>query len=779
MTQTQVLVPISVNTHVKNKVPNAEQAKLQKGFTSKTICLDDIVNHVLEGHALVPAWLDTDADGNSVRQNTAFQKAQLVFLDVDNSIKVNGVKRCLTEAEGYTPLEKVVGNENYQKHAFLVYTSPSHSPEWHRYRIVFCLPEAIRDVGRYREIVSAFITRIGSDESCKSPVNIFYGNTDAEIFPFGNVLTPEFVDRAVLWAANIHKEERVASEHINGSLTADHVRQMLSHIPVKLEYKDWIRIISGIKTKFDEDTTIQLVEEWSPGTPGEVRAKLRSGLGDGRVNIGTVIYIAKQYGYKPPREIFSDMKFEEEAGLLYKGVKYRLTQAGNGERFVDMYKDKVRYCVEQKMWYVWDSKRLVADKGGVVSQLALKCFREIIREAADVPDARQAADVFKFAKSSESKTVIEASLHFAHRGTRLAVLAEKFDSKPLMINLNNGIFDLETMLLYEHDIEEHHTKIIPIDYIEDAECPKWEAFLQRIFAGNQELIDWMQKAVGYTLSALTSEECLFFAYGSGSNGKSMFFSVLDMLLGGPDGYSHKAKTELVMMRKGDPGVPMDIAELKGRRLVYTDELSDNKRFDESKIKDITSHDRLNGRVIYQESITFMPTHKLWMYGNLRPTITGQDEGIWRRIHLIPFTVTIPDEEKRAPEIMKAEFQAEISGILRWALTGFKRFREEKGLRPVPAIIKAASSQYRADMDTLGAFISEEIADVPGVHLPQKILYARYKAWCMEQGVNYVMTSKKLSMTLMELKGWTGRPDRTRAMEWFGKALTNTGLDSMF
>jgi len=775
----QLLVPVSVNDGVTNKVPAGEMVKLQRGFSSQTLCCDDIASHVLEGHAFVPAWLDHDAEGKSIRKNTAFQKAQLIFLDIDNSITENGIKRRQTDEEGYTPLEKVVGNAAYQDNAFLIYTSPSHTPEWHRYRIVFCLPEPVRDVERYKQIVAAFISRIGADPACKSPVHIFYGNTKAEVFPFGNVLSQNFVDGVVLWASNIEEEERVASEHINGALTADHVREMLKFLPPKVDYKDWIRIISGLRTKFDEETTVSLVEEWSPGKPGEVRAKLRSGLGSGRVGIGTVIYICKQYGYKPPREIFKDTKDLEEAGLLYKGVRYRLTQAGNGERFVDAYRDRVRYCVEQKLWYVWDGKRLVAHRGSDVSQLALQCFRDIIKEAAEVPDARQAADVFKWAKSSESKTTVENSLYFARSGTRLTVLADKLDAKPLCLNLNNGIFDLETMLLCEHDIEELHTKIIPIDYIEDAECPKWLEFLDTIFAGDQELIEWMQKAVGYTLSALTSEECLFFAYGSGANGKSIFFSVLDMLMGGPDGYSHKAKTELVMMRKGDPLVPMDIAELRGRRFVYTDELTDNKRFDESKIKDITSHDRLNGRMIYQETITFNPTHKLWMYGNHRPTITGQDEGIWRRLHLIPFTVTIPDEKKRPPEELKAEFQAEISGILRWALTGFKKWRDQKGLRPLPKVIAEATKDYRSDMDTIGAFIAEEVAESVGASIPHKVLYARYKAWCQEQGITYVMTSKKLTMSLAESKGWKARIDRKGYREWLERSLVSQDPSSMF
>lgn len=772
-------VPISVNPNVRNKVPKEGMVALQKGFQSKTLCVDDIVNHVLEGHALVPAWMDVDPEGNSLRQNTAFQKAQLVFLDIDNSIKENGVKRCITDAEGYTPLDKVIGNKRYQELAYLIYTSPSHTPEWHRYRIVFCLPEAVRDVNAYRKIVAAFIRRIGSDEACKSPVNIFYGNTAAEVFPYGNVLTQAFVDEVLGWTANLDKEERTSKEHINGSLTKEHAREMLKKIPPDIFYDDWIKIVSALAYHFGEDACVELVEEWSECKEGEVRYRIRKGLGTGRCTIGTVIHYARMYGYNPPAEIYKDGKLEEDAGLIYPGMSYRMTQPGNGERFVEAHKEVVRYCIEQETWYVWDGSRLVRDNGGIIRKMAVGTFREIVKEAANVRDARQAIDVLKWAKASESKTNVEAALYFAHSGTGLAVSADKFDRNPLKINLRNGIFNLQTMELDPHDIDEMHTKIIPIDYIETAECPNWNAFLMKIFNNDTKLIKWMRKAVGYTLTGLTSEECLFFAYGSGANGKSIFFSVVDMLMGGSEGYSHKAKNEMVMMRKGDPGVPMDIAELKGQRFVYTDELPENRRFDENKIKDITSHDRLNGRHIYERSITFFPSHKLWMYGNHRPTITGQDDGIWRRIHLIPFTVKIPKGEQRAPEALKAEFQAEASGILRWALTGYYEWANEGGLYPTPKVIQEATNSYRNEMDTVGMFINEEIVETAGVSLPQKTLYARYKAWCIEKGFSYVMTSNKLSMTLHETKGWAHRIDRKGQREWLGRQLTIHEQESIF
>lgn len=765
-----MLVPISINPNVVNKVSPAQMRELQRGFTSETLHIDDVVSHILSGHALNPAWLAQDESGHSVRRNDAFTKAQLIFLDIDNSVKnEHGEKRCKTLEEGYIPFEKVATNEAIQRNAFLVYTTPSHSDEWNRYRIVFCLPEPLEDVGKYKDILKAFIMRCNADEACKSPVHVYYGNTDALVHQFGNVLSQAFVDSVVHWSANLHREERVADESVNGSLGTEHVEAMLAAIPSKLEYIDWIRVISAVASRFDEDTTVRLIEAWSPGNPGEVRYKVRHRLQ--RIGIGTLIHIAKAHGYKVDKTMYTKGSLEEEAGITYAGVRYRLTQSGNAERFVDAHKNDVRYCVQESMWYVWDGKRLVADHQNAVSAMALRVFRDIIKEAADIDNADARTATLKWAKSCESRATIDASLDLAKRGTVLTVVAEDLDGKPLCVNLSNGIFDLETMTLCEHDIDELHTRIVPIDYVEDAECPKWLEFLNRIFAGDQEVIEFIQRAVGYTLCAYTSEECLFFAYGSGANGKSVFFSVLDMLSGGSEGYALKAKNELVMLRRGDPGVPMDIAELKGKRFVYTDELPDNRRFDESKIKDITSHDRLTGRFIFEKPFSFQPTHTLWMYGNHRPVITGQDDGIWRRIRLIPFMVTIPEGERRPPEELKAEFRAEASGILLWALKGFGKWRRY-GLG-APASVKAATELYRGEMDTLQGFITEEISEESGSKLTHKELYVRYKAWCLEQGIAHIMTSRKLSMQLLEVKHWASELDRKASRVWIGRRLNQS------
>jgi len=776
MQDSKITVPLSINDQVVDKVPDEKMNALTRGYRARVLDVDEIVEHVRQGHALNAAQLMMDERGNTRRSNDSFEQAQLIILDIDNSITENGVKRRKTDEEGYLSIDYISTDDFIKEAAFLIYTSPSHTDKWHRFRLLFCLPEPIRDVKLYKTTLKAFIERYGADRACSDPARAFFGNTKAEFWAFGNVVPQRYIDSIVEMHREAPREESRASQVIKGDMDPDHVREMLKYIPAKLEYIDWVKVISGVASKFDLETTVTLIEEWSPGETGEVLYKVRHRLE--RVGIGTVIHLAKMYGYRPSRGVYADTSLEEEAGILVEGVNYRLTQMGNAERFVDAHKDVVRYCVERGMWLVWDGKRLVADAAGRVSQLAKETFRNIIVEAASVDKSSVRESVLKWAKQSESKACIDASLDLAHRGTEITVLADELDAKPLCINLNNGIFDLATMTLNEHDIGELHTKIIPIDFVEDAECPQWEAFLETIFAGNRDVIDFIQRAVGYTLTGLVSEECLFFCYGSGSNGKSVFFSVLDMLLGGGEGYVTKAKNSLVIQQKADNNNTMDVAELKGSRFVYCEELPGRKSFDESRVKEITSHDKLKARFLYERSFEFHSTFKLWIYGNNKPTIRDKDNGIWRRINLIPFTVTIDESQKVAPEVLMHRFRSEASGILLWALKGFYEWKYNGGLR-TPQSIKDATKEYRTEMDTTQAFIDEMVVEKPGSILPQKELYKAYLEWAKDNGFTHTVTSVKLSMELFENKKWGSKQDRKGSREWLGRALASSSESSLF
>jgi putative DNA primase/helicase len=260
-----------------------------------------------------------------------------------------------------------------------------------------------------------------------------------------------------------------------------------------------------------------------------------------------------------------------------------------------------------------------------------------------------------------------------------------------------------------------------VAYHPEAECPTWDAFLWRIMGGRQNIIDFLRRAVGYSLTGMVTEQCLFFLHGTGANGKSTFIEALATMFGD---YFQKAPTEMIMTKYGQ-GVPNDVARLPGTRFVVAAEIEEGRQLAESLIKDLTGGDTVTARFLHREFFEFKSTHKLWMYGNHKPIVKGTDDGIWRRMRLIPFNVTIPEEERDAnlPEALKTE----LDGILAWAVRGCLEWQHD-GLG-VPDEVKNATKKYRAEMDSLAEFIVDCCVEGPGYLAGAADLHKRYSAWC--------------------------------------------------
>jgi len=273
----------------------------------------------------------------------------------------------------------------------------------------------------------------------------------------------------------------------------------------------------------------------------------------------------------------------------------------------------------------------------------------------------------------------------------------------------------------------------------------WEAFLQRVTNDNGELRGYLHRAAGYSLTGDVSEQCLFFAYGIGANGKSTYFDVLMQVLGD---YAQKGPRELLLLRRGD-SVPTEVARLKGSRFVVSAEVSENGRLNEAQIKDLTGGDRLVARFMHRDFFEFNATHKLWIYGNHKPVIRGTDHGIWRRILLIPFEVCIPPEEQDGH--LKDKLAAELPGILAWAVRGCLEWQRQ-GLQPPPEVL-CATEDYRQQMDVLGQFISDCCCLGPKLTAGSSLLYAVYKEWCEKAG-EHVRSQRWLGMQLRD-RGFVG------------------------
>jgi putative DNA primase/helicase len=274
------------------------------------------------------------------------------------------------------------------------------------------------------------------------------------------------------------------------------------------------------------------------------------------------------------------------------------------------------------------------------------------------------------------------------------------------------------------------TRCLAVAYDPAAVCPTWERFLHRIMAGNQNLITFLQRAIGYALTGVIREHVLLILWGTGRNGKSTFLNTIRALLGP---YAIKAPSELLMVSTNDRH-PTERADLCGKRFVSAIETEQGRKLAEVFVKEATGGDPIRARRMREDFWEFQPTHKVFLATNHKPVITGTDTAIWERIRLVPFAVTIPPEERNPT--LPEELEHELPGILAWAVQGCLAWQKQ-GLG-MPEEVQQATAGYRTEMDVLGQFISECCLTGPNYRTKAATLYDAYKAWCDQQGIAYTV-----------------------------------------
>ena len=401
---------------------------------------------------------------------------------------------------------------------------------------------------------------------------------------------------------------------------------------------------------------------------------------------------------------------------------YNLTDLGNAERFVRDHGEDVRYCYPWRKWLVWTGTRWERDDTGKVHKLAKETVRAIYREASDAEDEDRRKALAKHATQSEAEPKIRAMLELAKSETPIS--PDTLDADPWLFNATNGTIDLRTGALREHRREDLITKLALVEYAPSATAPTWEAFLERVLPG-EDLRTFVQRAAGYSATGDISEQCMFINHGTGANGKSTFQETISAALGD---YAMRTPTEMLLAKRSD-GVPNDVARLKGSRFVSASETEEGRRLAESRIKDLTGQDTITARFMRAEWFDFEPVHKLWLSTNHKPEIRGTDAAIWRRIRLMPWTVSIPpaEQDKKLPKKLRAE----LPGVLAWIVRGCLEWRH-KGLQ-APEEVRRATVEYRAEMDVVGAFLAECCVLGSDQDVSAADLYKAYGEWCKDTG----------------------------------------------
>lgn len=442
------------------------------------------------------------------------------------------------------------------------------------------------------------------------------------------------------------------------------------------------------------------------------------------------------------------------------------TDLGNAERLLDTYGTQLRYVGVRRRWLYWDGRRWATDDRNVVTHYA----KLTVRTIADEPSADGAAST-KWAKTSEGSVRIAAMVKLASSDPAVAISPDQLDKNEWMFTCANGTIDLRTGELLPHDPANLCTKMSPVKYDPAATCPTWLAFLDSVFEGNRELIRFIQKAAGYSATASTREQAMFVLTGVGSNGKSTLLEILRAAFGD---FSQQLPPETLMERGPDGGPSNDVARLRGARFVGAVETSENRKLAESRVKQLTGGDTVVARFLHAEFEEFKPVAKMWLATNHRPKVSGTDEGIWRRLRLVPFNKQFTDKEKDST--LPDKLQAELPGILAWVIQGTQLWLRE-GLGSAD-VIKAATAEYREEQDTIGQFLDEETVSHPNIKVSAAALYGAYQQWALSNG-EYVQSQRMLGMKLTDRGIKRDKSGPERRYHWFGvglKADTRTGPD---
>lgn len=429
---------------------------------------------------------------------------------------------------------------------------------------------------------------------------------------------------------------------------------------------------------------------------------------------------------------------------------YDCTDTGNGQRFIALNGDQLRWVKAAGRWYIWDGKRWARDDNGEAERRAKETARSILLEAREETDKDHAKKLSSWAFQSQSRTRITNMLELAKSETGITVPIDSFDQAPFLLNFNNGTLDMKTGELKPHNPAEYITKLIPLDYDESAKCPTWIKFLNEIMDGNQAIISFIQRAMGYTLAGDASEQILLILHGLGANGKSVLMETLLNAVG-PD-YASNTEIKTLLSRDLKGGATNELARLRGQRLVTVNEMPGRGKLDESRIKELTGGDTITARFLYAEYFSFKPTCTFWIRTNHKPDTHGQDYGLWRRICLVPFSVTIPPEKQDTK--LQKKLEAEWPGIIRWAVMGCLAWLDE-GLR-MPDEVKAATKEYQHEQDTMAPFIEDRCIIDQTASSPVSTLYAVYKAWAETSGEK-TLTLNRFSRELSERGFKKGRP----------------------
>lgn len=528
----------------------------------------------------------------------------------------------------------------------------------------------------------------------------------------------------------------------------DKLLSALRHLDPDISRGDWLRVIWSIHAH-GWDIVYEIARQWSergikfdPESFDKDFYSFDSQRSDS-VSTGTLYYMAKQAGWHDSGPVD-----EANEGDLW-----------NSRKFCQLFREQLRFVHPPKKWLAWDGSRWVyceaKEEFAAAKKVADLLWDEASRKYRNSPNDPEVKRLLAHARRSQDEKRLIAMINLATSEPEIAIGdVNHLDSQHLLLGVKNGVVNLEHGTLLRSEPGFLMTKQCSVEFDPHAVCPRWLAFLNEVFLGDEHLISYIQRALGYSMTGRVDEEVLFFMFGSGANGKSVFVNTICNVL---NDYAGTAPSTLLSLKRNDDGgrATPEMARLAGVRFALVNETQSGDRLDEQMVKVLVSRERIAARFLHRDYFEFWPTHCLWLRSNHKPIITGDDDGIWRRIHLIPFDRRFQPEEM--DRNLEEALRHEAAGILAWMVRGAREWLRD-GLTPPERVLKAGN-EYRKESDILGQWL-EDCADTSQKDFrnDEQLIYQSYKGWCLTCNCR-PMSKAQFTRKLAERgisQGWVGK-----------------------
>lgn len=499
-------------------------------------------------------------------------------------------------------------------------------------------------------------------------------------------------------------------------------------LSVDSERSEWMRLVWSVMSLGPDAGWTDFADELSQQSDRYTTdgfANVRDSYAEGQSGFESVLSRARANGFSEPTPTPVEGTGQQPA---HHSGDIRLA-----DFFAARYAGKLMYLADRKAWARWDGTTWAdCDRGEnfeFAKETATHLAGQAYRRLAKAPDdERLMKQTNRLVGRVMSAAGIAAMVQLASSDPRLVALSSDFDNDPDLLCVTNGYIDLRNGKHFEPDPDKRMRRMAAAKFDPAAKCPRWEQFLIEIFQGDLEVIEFIQRAIGYSITGHAGEEKLFICHGLGANGKSIFADTITRVF---DGYTSVAPPSLLVRKDNDGGPSEEMARLNGARIVQINELKSGDRLNEQTVKLLAGREKLAARFMYGSFFEFWPSFSPWLRTNHRPIVTGEDDGIWRRLVLIPFARKFEPHE-REPHL-EQRLWAERDGVLKWAVEGAVKWSRD-GLR-IPESIQRESLAYRKESDILGSFLEDKTIRDPMARMVFSELWLDWQAHCQADGLN--------------------------------------------